>query len=80
MSFKTARAGAVLVAALVISLPIAFLTTILLIPLWSWIEAKYGIESIGHSGPADWCYATVYTMFVLLSAVFLWLVTRRLRT
>ena len=69
-----------LLVALIVSLPIAFFTTILLIPLWSWIEAKYGIESIGHSGPAGWCYATVYTTFVLLSAGFLWLVTRRVRT
>jgi hypothetical protein len=26
-------------------MPIAFLITMLLIPLWSWIEATYGIES-----------------------------------
>jgi hypothetical protein len=41
-------------------LPIAFIVTILLSPLWSWIEATYGIESIGHSGPSDWCFYTVY--------------------
>jgi len=73
------RAGTVLLAALIISLPVAFFTTILLVPLWSWIEAQYGIESIGHSGPADWCYATVYGTFVLLSVGCFWLMARRLR-
>jgi hypothetical protein len=49
-------------------LPIAFIVTFLLAPLWSWIEATYGIESMGHSGPADWCFYAVYG--VLGTAVF----------
>jgi hypothetical protein len=32
------------------SFPASFMVTFLLTPLWSWIEATYGIESIGHSG------------------------------
>jgi hypothetical protein len=50
--------------------PVSFIVTFLLTPLWSWIEATYGIESIGHSGPADWCFWAVYGVFlaVLLSA------------
>jgi phosphotransferase system glucose/maltose/N-acetylglucosamine-specific IIC component len=47
-------------AVLIVCLPIAFIVTILLSPLWSWIEATYGIESIGHSGPSDWCFYLVY--------------------
>ena len=47
-------------AVLIICMPIAFIGTILLIPLWSWIEATYAIESIGHSGPSDWCFELVY--------------------
>ena len=45
---------------LVVCMPIAFIVTFLLSPLWSWIEATYGIESIGHSGPSDWCFYVVY--------------------
>ena len=45
---------------LIACLPVAFIVTILLSPLWSWIEATYGIESIGHSGPSDWCFYVVY--------------------
>jgi len=47
-------------AILIVCMPIAFIVTMLLIPLWSWIEKTYGIESIGHSGPSDWCFYVVY--------------------
>ena len=53
---------------LVVCMPFAFIGTILLSPLWSWIEKTYGIESIGHSGPSDWCFYVVYG--VLSIAVF----------
>jgi ABC-type dipeptide/oligopeptide/nickel transport system permease component len=43
-----------LVAAIV-SLPIGVILTIILLPLWSWLEATTGVESVGHSGPAYWC-------------------------
>ena len=49
-----------ILAVLVVCLPAAFIVTILLSPLWSWIEATYGIESIGHSGPSDWCFYLIY--------------------
>ena len=47
-------------------LPAAFILTILLLPLWSWIEATYKIESVGHSGPADWCFWAVYALLAAL--------------
>ena len=46
--------------------PVTFIVTFLMIPFWSWLEATYGIESIGHSGPSEWCFNL---MFVLLSAI-----------
>jgi hypothetical protein len=42
--------------------------TILLFPLWSWIEASTGVESVGHSGPAEWCYIAIF-IIVVTSAV-----------
>ncbi|HVT72786.1 MAG TPA: hypothetical protein VHD61_06590 [Lacunisphaera sp.] len=54
-----------------LALPVTFFVTILLIPLWRWIEATYGLESIGHSGPADWCFAVVFGL-VLLAGFALW--------
>ncbi len=43
-----------------VSVPIAFVVTILLFPLWSWVEDTFGIESVGHSGPAGWCFVLTY--------------------
>ena len=54
------RLALIALAVLIVCLPIAFIVTFLLSPLWSWIEATYGIESIGHSGPSDWCFYLVY--------------------
>jgi phosphotransferase system glucose/maltose/N-acetylglucosamine-specific IIC component len=62
------RIALITLAVLIACLPIAFIVTILLSPLWSWIEATYGIESIGHSGPSDWCFYVVYG--VLNAVVF----------
>ena len=56
-------AGIALVICLIVA-PVAFAVTIRLLPLWSWIEAKFSIEAIGHSGPAGWCYFAVY-IFIL---------------
>lgn len=53
------RAIAVLAIAL-LALPPAAVATLVLTPLWSWIEASAGIESVGHSGPATWCYVATW--------------------
>ena len=57
---RYSRLALITLAILIACLPIAFIVTLLLSPLWSWIEATYGIESIGHSGPSDWCFYVVY--------------------
>jgi len=45
------------IAATIIALvAVSFVLTILLFPFWSWIESSFGIESVGHSGPGDWCF------------------------
>ena len=46
-------------------LPVAFLLTFLMLPVWSWIERNCGIESVGHSGPAAWCFVAVYLALLL---------------
>jgi len=56
-------------AIFLISAPLSVLTTILLLPLWSWVEASFGIESVGHSGPAEWCYAVIYVLFIAIGAL-----------
>ena len=64
------------VLVLVLAMPLAMITTVLMMPLFSWIEARFGIEAVGHSGPAAWCYVSVYVTLV----AFLTVGTQRLIT
>ena len=50
-----------------LGLPVTFFVTIALLPLWSAIERRYGIESVGHSGPADWCFWTVFVVYLAVT-------------
>ena len=51
---------------LVLAIPIAFITTILIHPFWRWFERVSGIESFGHSGPAEWCYWFDYLVIIVI--------------
>jgi hypothetical protein len=53
---------------LLLCAPLAAALTIALFPVWSWLEARFGVESVGHSGPADWCYGVVYAGCVIVIA------------
>lgn len=55
---------------------VTFWVTILLVPLWRWIEETYGIESIGHSGPAEWCFWLVTAILAVPALYILWRVWR----
>ena len=55
-----------IVAVLLIAAPLALILTFLLYPLWSWLDVIAGIESLGHSGPAAWCYEFVYLVLVAI--------------
>ena len=57
----------VFVVVLLMTVPVAIGMTILAMPFFAWIEARFGVEAVGHSGPAEWCYASVY---VTLLAAF----------
>ena len=66
----TFRRLIVFVLAALLIVPLAIGVTLLMMPFFSWIEARFGIEAVGHSGPAEWCYATVYvTMLAVLTVV-----------
>jgi hypothetical protein len=56
----------------VLAIPIAFIITILVHPFWRWFEKVSGIESFGHSGPAEWCYWLGYSAIVSIG-VFLYI-------
>jgi hypothetical protein len=71
------RTALAILSLFVAAMPLAFVVTLVLLPLWRWIEADFGIEAIGHSGPADWCYLTIYGLFVVLGLLAIWRLWRR---
>jgi hypothetical protein len=71
------RYVALLLAILALCLPIGLMGVLLLDPLWLWLEATWGIEAVGHGGPAPWCYAAVYFTLVIVSVLSLWIGSRR---
>lgn len=54
-----------------LSLPAGFLLTIATWRFWGWFEAKTGIESLGHSGPAEWCFWVIYGFCVVVGGLLL---------
>lgn len=63
-----ARPRAATIAGIILlDLPVAFVLTMMLAPLWSTIERRWGIEALGHSGPATWCFVVVFVCVVIIS-------------
>jgi uncharacterized integral membrane protein len=58
-----------LLVVVAVAVPVSVVATILLFPFWSWIEAATGFESVGHSGPAVWCYAAVFLVLAVGGAL-----------
>ena len=58
-------------ALIIICIPLAMIITVLSNPFWSWFENIFSIESVGHSGPAEWCYITVYLLLIGASGLIL---------
>lgn len=54
---------------LLICFPFAVILTFVTAPIWLWIETRFGIESYGHSGPAEWCYLVMYVLLVFACAM-----------
>jgi hypothetical protein len=52
---------------MLVGVPLAIATTIIVHPFWRWFELSTGIELYGHSGPAEWCYVFDYALFVLIA-------------
>ena len=59
-----------LLPVLVLVFPVSFMVTFFFHPFWSWIEETYGIEAMGHSGPSDWCFWSVYGLFSFFIIIF----------
>ena len=64
---------------LIILIPPSALIAFLSVPFLRWLENHYAIETVGHSGPAEWVYLVIYCLLVVLvAASFVW--TRSHRT
>lgn len=55
----------------IICIPLALIITVFSSPLFLWIEKTFSIESVGHSGPAEWCYIAVYLLLISVSGLIL---------
>lgn len=53
------------------------LLTLMLLPLWGWLDTRFGIEALGHSGPAPWCYGLSIGALALLGIILLARARRR---
>lgn len=62
------RTLVLMVVMVLICAPVSLVVTLMLIPFWRWLESHTGLESIGHSGPAEWCYLSVF-IFVAASSL-----------
>lgn len=59
-------------AIILISVPLSIFITLLLFSFWSWLESSTGIESLGHSGPAEWCFVVTFLILVsIITTIFL---------
>lgn len=72
---RVLKHAAIVVAAIVLGFPTGFIAAIVTSPFWGWFEGATGIESLGHSGPADWVFYLMFSVCVLgffatLEAIF----------
>lgn len=65
---KVVRSVVLTALALAATGTLSIIITVLLFPFWTWVESSFGIESIGHSGPAGWCYLFVFTVLIAAMA------------
>ncbi|HVX88659.1 MAG TPA: hypothetical protein VG940_07020 [Gemmatimonadales bacterium] len=68
----TGRRAAAFLLYAVLAVPAAIFVAFLLTPFWRAVEAQYGVESLGHSGPATWCFALVYGVMLGVNVLIFW--------
>ena len=73
------RAAAAAALAAVLMLPVAIVATFLLLPMWSWMDAHWGVEAVGHASLAEWCFVATWLAMGLPVAVLAYRSVRRRR-
>jgi hypothetical protein len=59
-----------LLAAIAGGFVLSIVTAILTARFWGWFEERTGIESLGHSGPADWIYLFLWVLYTIVLFCF----------
>jgi hypothetical protein len=63
---RTKKHAGIAVAALIGGFVAGCVGAVVSSPFWGWFEARTGIESLGHSGPADWVFTTLIGLAVVV--------------
>lgn len=72
---KAGKHVLILAASVALGMIAGFIVAVLTAPFWGWFEKTSGIESLGHSGPADWVFeflvgSCTVLFFVVLEYAF----------
>ena len=70
----------IVLASAVLGFTSGFMVAIATAQFWGWFEEKTGIESLGHSGPADWVFEFIIALCFIFIFVFLEWAFRRKTT
>lgn len=76
---STVRAAAAAALAAILMLPVAIVATFLLLPMWSWMDAHWGVEAVGHASLSEWCFVVTWIAMGLPVAVLAYRAVRRRR-
>jgi hypothetical protein len=60
----------------ILALPLSAVATILLSPIWSFLESSLQIEALGEKYPAPWCFVVVYLLFVASNGAVLFMMAK----
>jgi len=56
----------------VLCIPLSFLLTLALVPLWVSLQLTLGIQTIGKSGVNAWCFVLAYSLPTISSHIVYW--------
>ena len=70
------RAAIAAVVAVVLAAPASIIATFLLLPLWSFMEDRWGLEAVGHASISEWCFVATWIALALPAAVLAYLAFR----
>jgi hypothetical protein len=74
------RAWIAAIVTLVLATPLAIVLTFLLLPAWSWIEAHWGVEAVGHASLSGWCFVATWIAVAWPAAALAYFLFRPFRT